>query len=396
MKNAQDFKQYQSFPGVHGNPFDVILHTANRIQSIPAVGFIGILGLIAFLPPFQGWPYHLALLGFFLLDWLLVGLLPLTRRSFGPPQPAVLALSVLRRVVGFLPMQISVPLQIIGVFLVIYAFWLEPHTLKVTRQSLVSDKLPTGTRLKVLHLGDLHIERITRRERLLLQKIQALKPDVILFSGDILNLSNLRDPVSWQAAREVLSAWRAPGGVFLVSGSPAVDLEDVLPELLKGLPLTWLQNETVELSVQGAPVSLIGISCTHRPFADAETLQTLLAARAAQEPFTILLYHTPDLAPESAAAGVDLQLSGHTHGGQVRLPLWGALVTGSLYGKRFEAGRYSLSPLTLYVTRGLGMEGLGAPRVRFLCPPEIILWELSGKSQLPGSVPGNFNLMEKK
>jgi predicted MPP superfamily phosphohydrolase len=73
-----------------------------------------------------------------------------------------------------------------------------------------------------------------------------------------------------------------------------------------------------------------------------------------------------------------MQLSGHTHGGQVRLPFYGALFAASLYGKAFESGRRQLAGLTLYVTRGIGMEGGGAPRVRFLCPPEIILWEVDG------------------
>jgi len=73
-----------------------------------------------------------------------------------------------------------------------------------------------------------------------------------------------------------------------------------------------------------------------------------------------------------------LQLSGHTHGGQVRLPVYGALYAASLYGKRFESGRRQVGDLTLYVTRGIGLEGKSAPRVRFLCPPEIILWEING------------------
>jgi predicted MPP superfamily phosphohydrolase len=58
--------------------------------------------------------------------------------------------------------------------------------------------------------------------------------------------------------------------------------------------------------------------------------------------------------------------------------VFGALFTGSLYGKRLESGRIQLAGLTLYVSRGIGLEGKGAPRVRFLSPPEIILWELSG------------------
>jgi predicted MPP superfamily phosphohydrolase len=53
-------------------------------------------------------------------------------------------------------------------------------------------------------------------------------------------------------------------------------------------------------------------------------------------------------------------------------------VTSSLYGKAFEMGRYQVGDMTLYVSRGIGMEGSGAPRVRFLCPPEIVSWEVHG------------------
>jgi predicted MPP superfamily phosphohydrolase len=123
-------------------------------------------------------------------------------------------------------------------------------------------------------------------------------------------------------------------------------------------------------------VELVGLTCTHKPFVDRPVLDQVLGGRP--QTFTVLLYHSPDLAPEAAEAGVDLQLSGHTHGGQVRLPFFGAFYAGSLYGKQLECGRYEVNGLTLYVSRGLGLEGKGAPRVRFLCPPEISLWELSG------------------
>ena len=94
--------------------------------------------------------------------------------------------------------------------------------------------------------------------------------------------------------------------------------------------------------------------------------------------YTLLLYHTPDLIEAAAAEGVDLYLAGHTHGGQVRLPFYGAIVTFSYYGKAYEMGRYTVDQTTLYVTRGVGMEGLGLPRLRFLCPPEIVLINLGG------------------
>ncbi|MCJ7739225.1 MAG: metallophosphoesterase, partial [Anaerolineae bacterium] len=109
---------------------------------------------------------------------------------------------------------------------------------------------------------------------------------------------------------------------------------------------------------------------------DAPRLDQLLEADS-EACFTVLLYHTPDLMPEAAAAGVDLYLCGHTHGGQIRLPLFGALVTSSRFWKRYEMGRYEDGRTTMYVSRGIGMEGLGAPRARFLAPPEIVAWDIS-------------------
>jgi hypothetical protein len=124
-------------------------------------------------------------------------------------------------------------------------------------------------------------------------------------------------------------------------------------------------------------IEVMGLVCTHKPLVDAPKISHLQSPITNNQ-FTILLYHSPDLLYEASDAGIDLQLSGHTHGGQVRLPFFGALFSGSLYGKEFESGRYQVGGTTLYVSRGIGMEGAGAPRVRFLCPPEIILWEIEG------------------
>ena len=71
---------------------------------------------------------------------------------------------------------------------------------------------------------------------------------------------------------------------------------------------------------------------------------------------------------------VDLMLAGHVHGGQVALPFYGALMTLSRHGKRFEQGLYELPGMNLYVNRGIGMEGGSAPRVRFASRPEITLF----------------------
>ena len=320
------------------------------------------------------------LFGFFLLDWLLIALLPRMGKSYGPAKPPVLTLAILRMIFGFLPLPLGWLFQGTGTLLVIVSFWIEPHRLKVTHQTLETDKLPENVHLRILHLGDLHIERITKREKELQRQIDILRPDLILFSGDILNLSYRNDPTAMEQARQVIRQWKAPLGVYLVSGSPAVDLAENLPRQLNGLPVRWLQKDKVSIPLETGAVDLVGITCTHRPFIDGPHLLELVPHPP--ENFTILLYHTPDLAPIAARAGIDLQLSGHTHGGQVRIPGFGALVTGSLYGKRFEAGRILVDRLTLYVTRGIGMEGAGAPRLRLFCPPEIILWDIKGTSKV--------------
>ena len=89
------------------------------------------------------------------------------------------------------------------------------------------------------------------------------------------------------------------------------------------------------------------------------------------------MYHSPDLIFEvTKDQNIDLMISGHTHGGQVRLPILGAIFTGSLYGRKLQNGLYKLNDTFLYITRGIGLEGMGAPRVRFMCKPELIEWNI--------------------
>lgn len=373
---SRDFSNRKNFPGTVHNPLDLILHGFEKIQTIPAVLFGLILLAIAFAFSRLDWQFTLVLWGFFLSDWLQLELLPRFRKSYGPAKPPVVLLALGRSLAALLPAPLNLGLQFVGVLLVVYGFWIEPHHITVTKQSLVTDKLKPGTKMRILHLGDLHLERVTRREERLNQLIAELQPDLILFSGDFLNLSYITDSTAQQAARQVLQQWQAPLGVYAVTGSPAVDLDESVHTVLAGLPIHWLRGESVRLPVGDDVIQIVGLPCTHKPFVDYPLLQQIVPPDS--HDFTILLYHSPDLAPLAAELGIDLQLSGHTHGGQVCLPFFGALITGSLYGRRFQSGRYTLREMTLYITRGIGMEGAGAPRVRFLCPPEIILWEITG------------------
>ena len=230
--------------------------------------------MLAVLAARLDWPFAVILWGFYLVDWVLIASLPRLNRSFGPAKPTVLILAAMRSVFALLPPPFSVGFQVVGSALVIYAFWIEPHRLQVTHQTLETSKLPAGTTIKILHLGDLHIERITRRERDLQAQIDRLEPDLIIFSGDILNLSYRSDPTAMNHARQVMSQWKAPLGVFLVGGSPAVDLAENMADLLNGLPLKWLQADKVTLPLAGgAAIDVMGLTCSHRPHLDGPVLE---------------------------------------------------------------------------------------------------------------------------
>ena len=380
-RSREDFSKRTSFPGTHGGSFDVVLRAADAVERVPAVLFALLLWGVSLLAFHGSWLGALSLWGFFLTDWALLRALPWAGKSFGPTQPPTLLLALLRLPFAFLPAPWLWLLQGLGTLLVIRGFWIEPHTLRVTRQSLSSAKLPAGVRLRVLHLADLHLERITERERQLNRLIRELRPDVIVFTGDFLSLSTVYDPKSWAEVRTLLKDWQAPLGVFASAGSPPVDPPEVLAHLMEDMPnIRCLHGERVSLTRDGLELDLLGMECSHKPHVDGPKLAELIAAGPPAR-FTLLAYHSPDLGPEAAECGVDLMLCGHTHGGQVRLPVLGALYTSSLYGKRFEAGRYAVGNTTLYVSRGIGMEGKGAPRVRFLCPPEIVLWEIGGEGR---------------
>lgn len=373
-----DFSDRQYFPGSVGNPFDIFLHKIVELEKIPAFLFAAGLLVLALLVTGFKLPPGGGLWIFFMADWALLAALPRFNRSFGPAKPTVILLAFARALIALLPLPILVAVfvQLIGTVLVVWGFWIEPHKLTVTYQHLTTRKLQPGTKIRILHLGDLHVERITAREQQLNRLIKEIQPDLILFSGDFINLSYLRDPAAWEAVRSVIKEWIAPLGTFVVTGSPAVDLEDIIPGLLKDMPVQWLRDEKVTIPVADSQIDVIGLTCTHKPFVDGPTLSRIVGDRPKN--FSILLYHTPDLAPQAASLGLDLQFSGHTHGGQVRLPGYGALFAASLYGKRFESGLRKVEEMTLYVTRGIGMEGAGAPRVRMLCPPEIIVWDIDG------------------
>jgi hypothetical protein len=261
---------------------------------------------------------------------------------------------------------------------------IEPFNLGMTkvifRHGAISPEKPP---LRILHLSDLHIERLTKREGRLLDLVQDADADLVLITGDYLNLSWIRDETAQKDLKALLTQLSAPYGVYAVLGSPPVDERDVVPALFDGLDIDLLVNENRVIDLPGrVRILLIGADCTHDLQKDRASLSNM-HKNEPEHDLSILLYHSPDLFDDAVEHGVALYLCGHTHGGQVRIPGYGALLTSSEFGRRFQMGLYEERETRMYISRGVGLEGLSAPRMRLFCPPEIELIEYTSHSPAP-------------
>jgi len=265
--------------------------------------------------------------------------------------------------------------------IIVYATGIEPFHLGVTMLQVHTPKLPQGKQVRLVQISDLHVERITRRERALIEQVETLDADYVLLTGDYLNFSYIGEDRAVADARSVLGALRARHGIYAVRGTHQVDPNALLPRLFAGLPIRWLRSEHVTHEHDGFAITFAGASSTRVPEIDVPAVERALQD-IPQHTFTVLLYHTPERMSEAIAGKADLYLAGHTHGGQLRLPFYGAVVTASDAGKKYEMGRYKANGTTLYVSRGIGMEGKGAPRARFLCPPETVCIDVVGTGQV--------------
>ncbi|HOZ50208.1 MAG TPA: hypothetical protein PLO37_26365, partial [Candidatus Hydrogenedentes bacterium] len=234
------------------------------------------------------------------------------------------------------------------------AFLLEPNWPRIVRIPLTGD---VSEPLTILQLSDLHIEKHTpARERWLFDVLEELQPDLILLPGDVHQMENMDVGI----LREKLSGLSAPLGVYACSGYDSVRMmNEACPTI------AWLENRAVVLRREGDTIGLAGLDAVgkHEPVYES----------IASTNFKLAIHHTPGLAEEAAAHGMDLYLCGHTHGGQVRIPFWGAIITNSPTGKRFERGIAAIGKMVVYTSSGLGLEPPPAPQVRFLCRPEITL-----------------------
>lgn len=247
------------------------------------------------------------------------------------------------------------------------AFWLEPRGFVVEELSLPLAKLPPGRELRLVQLSDLHLRHLNDYARRVAAAANALAPEAILLTGDFLERArNIRGLL------EFLELLQAPQGVWGVQGNweywARVEGEN-LRRHLAGAGATLLIDERRDLEIQGVPLSLLGLDYP----SPADHLKKLQES-ADPRRVNLLLSHVPAFDHALLDGRIDLVLSGHTHGGQVRLPFLPPPVLPRFSGN-FIAGLYRVgnAATPLYVNRGIGTSILP---VRFCSRPEITLIRL--------------------
>jgi predicted MPP superfamily phosphohydrolase len=238
-------------------------------------------------------------------------------------------------------------------------------------QDPVIDRIPLAIRnlhpvlegLTMVQISDVHLYPMTQPELVKKSVIMAnaLNPDLVVLTGDFV----WQDLDAIFELAPILAGLDAKYGVFSILGNHDYWLDaDVITRAMESAGLPVLINQGLSIQQGKGSIFVAGLD---DGWSGKPDLDETLDGANSSEP-VILLCHEPDLADRYSLDGrVDVQLSGHTHGGQIRLPGIGALVLPYL-GRKYDIGLYRVNEMLLYTNRGLGV--ISEP-VRFNCPPEI-------------------------
>lgn len=258
--------------------------------------------------------------------------------------------------------------------------FIEPNRLEVLRGELYVPTLPPGCIIKIAHFSDVQTVNMAGRELEALRAANEFNSDFAVITGD-LTATGIWDPIV-QQFRAWLSQLKTKHGVFVVNGDSDPDF-DYLVNLIGNL--NYLKDAGKEITVNGARLWLAGVDNLRRPPNPIYSLRNAPAGAT-----RIVLSHNPDRFFYDGDWRAEVGLSGHTHGGQIQIPGFGALITFTKLGRRYADGIFDKSKFdpdipfkvdAFTVCAGLGMEGAFAPRVRFWRGPQIILLTLKGPAQ---------------
>jgi uncharacterized protein len=219
-------------------------------------------------------------------------------------------------------------------------------------------------------LSDFHYDPVFSRHPLLaaIPMVNELHPDLIVLTGDFVSVpltgNEAKGALAAEPCAQFLRKMSASFGLWAVLGNHDVNTDpEFVTRALEGVGIRVLANQSVPIAFDGERFWLSGVNDVLSGTAD---LRATLRNVPSDEP-AILLAHEPDFADQAKRFPFDLQLSGHSHGGQVRFPFVGPLFLPDM-AKKYVLGSYQVGPLPLYTNAGIGTVDAA---VRFNCPPEV-------------------------
>lgn len=253
-----------------------------------------------------------------------------------------------------------------------YSRFLEPHWVELKHITIKINELPQRFEgMTIAQLSDIHHCQYVPREfvRRCVRKVNALFPDIIVLTGDYVYDPSYRASTFLFPVADELAELKAKEGVFAVLGNH--DNKDRTSRALSKSGIHVLINDHIALYRKKDYIFIAGVDDLWRGKMDLE--RTL---KGTDDKPKILLVHNPDAIEMIKATDVDFVMAGHTHGGQVSLPLYGPPVIYSKFGARYAAGLFREGRTMMYVNKGIGISSFP---VRFCARPEITLFTLRNK-----------------
>jgi len=263
----------------------------------------------------------------------------------------------------------------------LYAGEIERHWIEVTHCDVhLPGMAAEFDGFRIAQLSDIHMDEFTEPffVRDAVARINRLRPDAVFLTGDFVTAEFASDTfaegAAWQCAN-LLAGLECPARYAVFGNHDVLISETAVGEALRDNGVAVLRNSCLPLERGQARLWLAGVDDPLEGEPDPDAALPAAIRNQPREP-VILLCHAPDYADDllklPAGQAVDLMLSGHTHGGQVRLPLLPPFQLPPL-GRKYVEGWFHLGRMQLYVNRGLGT--VGVP-FRLDCPPEITLFTL--------------------
>lgn len=253
---------------------------------------------------------------------------------------------------------------IITLLLAGYSYFVEPNKLEVTNYT-IQDKELEG--IKIVFASDFHIKPYgQKRLEKVVETINAQNPDIVVSAGDFVCGHTEKSTMHPKLITKGLSKVKSKYGFYTTLGNHDGWYDSFyIEELLEKQNIKVLNNKNVKLQINNKEIYIAGVEDMMTGFPNIEE-----ALKGTKSP-TILLIHTPDIFP-NVPNKISLTLAGHTHGGQVRIPIIGPIFTASNYGNKYAIGMIKENDKKLITTKGIGVSILP---FRFNCTPEIVVIE---------------------